>query len=287
MRTRLTPMPTVPTAPPTRCQLAARRLDLVPVRDVLRHSARREVRNEPLALEELTGLLEREVGRRHDHIGRRQLGVVERLALVAHSPGQLLELRSEALLVACLEQFDGRIVELVQSLGRLVGEPELALAHQPRDHRSSSFCFSPVPSSAFILASSSSTCDVEATCASSRSSCDWSPAVKSSSVPEATSSSTADARACICSVLSFARWMASPVSAICSPIPLAASPICTCASAAEYCALITSFWLRKASTLAESCFSLATSLSCWASRSFDWRSRSWSCCCTTVFRSSA
>ena len=56
-------------------------------------------------------------------------------------------------------------------------------------------------------------------CASSRSSWLWSPAVKSSSVPASISSSTAPARACICSVLSFARWIASPVSAICSLMP--------------------------------------------------------------------
>ena len=106
-----------------------------------------------------------------------------------------------------------------------------------------------LPSSAFIFASSSSTwplCWICESCRSMSSPC----AVKSSSVPEAVSSSTASARACICVVLSFARSIASPTSAMCSPIPVAASPIRTCASAAEYCALITSFWVRKDSILA-------------------------------------
>src|SRR3989304_3088087 len=49
--------------------------------------------------------------------------------------------------------------------------------------------------------------------------------VKSSRVPASISSSTAAARACICSVLSLARWMARPVSAISSPIPPAAAPV--------------------------------------------------------------
>ena len=93
--------------------------------------------------------------------------------------------------------------------------------------------------------------------------------MKSSSVPASISSSTADARACICSVLSFARWIASPVSAIWSPIPVAASPIRTCASAAEYCALITSFCERNASIFACSCFSEATSFSCCCSSPRD------------------
>src|SRR5207249_7873071 len=53
----------------------------------------------------------------------------------------------------------------------------------------------------FIFASSSSTCDFDASAPSSRSSWVWSD-VKSSSAPEVVSSSIADARACICSVLS-------------------------------------------------------------------------------------
>ena len=66
-----------------------------------------------------------------------------------------------------------------------------------------------------------------------------------------TSSSIAEARACICSVLSFARWIARPVLSISRPIPVAASPIRTCASAAEYWALITSFCERNCSIFAD------------------------------------
>ena len=57
-------------------------------------------------------------------------------------------------------------------------------------------------------------------------------AVTSSRAPEAISSSMALARACICAVLSSARWMASPTSPISSPMPDIASLIRVCASAA-------------------------------------------------------
>ena len=69
------------------------------------------------------------------------------------------------------------------------------------------------------------------------------------------------------SVLSTARCMASPTSAISSPTPEAASEMRTCASAAEYCALMTSFLVRKASILARSFFSFSVSASCWPSSS--------------------
>ena len=52
------------------------------------------------------------------------------------------------------------------------------------------------------------------------------------------------------SVLSSARWIASPTSAISSDRPVWASPIRTVASAAVYCALMTSLRVRKVSTLA-------------------------------------
>ena len=94
------------------------------------------------------------------------------------------------------------------------------------------------------------------------SSCGGPSWVMSSNVPAASSSSTAPARAFICSVLSWARCIARPRSAICSPTPLAASPILTCASAAEYCALMTSFLVRKASILARIFFSFSVSDSC-------------------------
>jgi len=54
----------------------------------------------------------------------------------------------------------------------------------------------------------------------------------SSSAPEASSSSIAPARACICRVLSSARWTARPTSLISSEMPEKASLIRVCASAA-------------------------------------------------------
>jgi hypothetical protein len=120
----------------------------------------------------------------------------------------------------------------------------------------------PEPTSALSFDSSSSTCEAEEIWASSRSSCVWSPAVKSSSAPVEVSSSIAEARACISSVLSLARWMARPVSCMCWPIPVAASPTFTCASAAEYCALRTSFCDRNDSIRVSSCCWAATSFSC-------------------------
>ena len=57
-------------------------------------------------------------------------------------------------------------------------------------------------------------------------------AVASSRAPEAISSSIAPARACICAVLSSARWIAAPTSPISSPRPETASLIRVCASAA-------------------------------------------------------
>ncbi len=86
--------------------------------------------------------------------------------------------------------------------------------------------------------------------------------VKSSSAPAVVSSSIAFARACICSVLSFARCTARPTSAMFSPSPVAASPIRTCASAAEYWALITSFCVRNDSTLVWSVRSPSISFAC-------------------------
>ena len=87
--------------------------------------------------------------------------------------------------------------------------------------------------------------------------------VRSSKVPAASSSSTADARAFMSSVLSTARCIARPTSAISSPTPVAASEIRTCASAAEYWALMTSFLVRNASIFVRRRFSDSVSLSCW------------------------
>ena len=89
--------------------------------------------------------------------------------------------------------------------------------------------------------------------------------------PVSTSSFTAAARACICSVLSWARWRASPTSDISSPRPVVASPIRTCASAAEYCAFTTSFWVRNDSTFADSRRSWSIRFCCCCSSCGDLR----------------
>ena len=91
-----------------------------------------------------------------------------------------------------------------------------------------------------------------------------------SSAPEASSSSIAPARACICAVLSSARWIAWPTSPISVEMPEKASLILVCASAAVYVALIVSLRVRKASTLACSC--------CEARVSFSSSPWSWACC---------
>src|SRR5919201_754002 len=246
----------------------------------------REIRDQALAFEQLAGLVERQVVRRDDRVRSGEIGVRQPRAVGAHrlrhSPQQVRQPR----LVAGLKRLLRLLVELVQALRDLGVDLELSVAHHPNDHCFSSFWASPFPTSDFICSSSRSTWPCEAMAPSSRSSWVWSE-VKSSSAPEVVSSSIADARACICSVLSFARWMARPVSAICSPMPVAASPIRTCASAAEYCALIVSFCVRKASTLAESAFSLATSFSCCCSSCCACWSRPCSCCCRPDLRSSA
>src|SRR4029077_13778026 len=117
-----------------------------------------------------------------------------------HSDEQLRELR----LVARLERPLGLVIQVVQALRDLVVDLELPFSEHPNDHCLSSFCFSPGPSSDFSCSSSWSTCDFDAIAPSSRSSWVWSE-VKSSSAPDSVSSSIAEARACIWSVLSFAR----------------------------------------------------------------------------------
>ena len=118
----------------------------------------------------------------------RQAGAV-RPHRLGHAPEQLREL----LLVAGLERTLGLLVEVVEPLRNLVVHLELTLAEHPDDHGWSSFFSSPEPSSAFICASSWSTCDFDAIAPSSRSSWVWSE-VKSSSAPEVVSSSIAAAR---------------------------------------------------------------------------------------------
>ena len=81
------------------------------------------------------------------------------------------------------------------------------------------------------------------------------------SAPDAISSSIAPARACICAVLSSARWTARPTSENSSEIPENASLILVCASAAVYVAFKVSLCVRNDSTLAAS--------RCWAETSFS------------------
>ena len=146
-----------------------------------------------------------------------------------------------------------------------------------------------MPSSAFIFDSSSSTMPPAPSSASWRSMSSWpEPSwVRSSNVPAASSSSTADARAFMFSVLSIARCIARPTSAISSPTPVAASEIRTWASAAEYCALMTSFFVRKDSIFVRRRFSDSMSLSCWDCSSATCWSRLCSSVCANCLRSSA
>ncbi len=106
-------------------------------------------------------------------------------------------------------------------------------------------------------------------------------------MPAFSSSSTAAGPGAHRSVLSSARWIASPRSAISSPTPLAASEILTCASAAEYWALMTSFLVRKVSILVRSFFSFSMSCSCCVSSSLTCVSSDCSSVWATVLRSSA
>src|SRR5215218_1141810 len=264
-------------------------------RPSLPRAGRRGLGDEPLPAELLAGLGEGDVGRRKDELGRLEVVVVERLALAAHEVQQLLEPRVEAGLVEGRDGADDGVVELVEPRVVAVVEPVLALVGDPDDHcwPPSPSCLDcppePWPSSAFILASSSSTSLDELSCASWRSMSSWPgpSAVRSSNVPAASSSETASARARICSVLSCARCMARPTSAICSPTPVAASEIRTCASAAEYWALMTSFLVRKASIFWRSLASESVSFCCWASSSVTCWSSDCSSVCATFLRSSA
>ena len=111
--------------------------------------------------------------------------------------------------------------------------------------------------------------------------------VRSSNVPAASSSCTASARAFMFSVLSSARCIARPTSAISSPTPVAASEILTCASAAEYCALMTSLRERNCSIFARSFCSEAVICSCCCSSWATCESSDWSSVWATFLRSSA
>src|SRR4051794_25372053 len=242
------------------------------------------IRDQAVAGEVLAGLDEREIGRREDEVRLGEVLRAERRALAAHELEQLLERLVEAVLVPRFHGGDRVVVQLVEPVRVLVREPVLALGGDPDDHGLLSGCAGspspdsracgggvvPWPSSAFIRARSSSTADCELSWCSCRSMSSW-PAVSeswSSNAPEASSSSIAFARARMFSVLSTARCIAIPTSAISSPTPDAASEILTEASAAEYCALMTSFLVRNWSIFDRSFCSLSTSDCCWASSSW-------------------
>src|SRR5262249_30174564 len=154
----------------------------------------RQVRDQAVAGEELARFLEGEVGGRDHEVRRGEGGVVEPLAPVVHDRHHPVEDLAEARLVLGLDRVRGLLVGLVELACDVVGEAELRLVNEPHDHSlassffagspppPSSFCVSPVPSSAFNAASSWSTCADAETCASSRSS--WLlVSVKSSSEP--------------------------------------------------------------------------------------------------------
>src|SRR5207248_2202900 len=159
-----------------------------------------------------------------------------RSAGLPHSIEHARERRAEHLLVAELDCRLQLVVELVERAHVQIAHVQLTLAEDPHDHDDVppiSFGAAPAPTSPLSLDNSNSTSDDELI----RSSSVWMSsegpvAVASSSAPEASSSSIAAPRACICAVLSCARWIARPTSPISSETPANASPIFVCASAA-------------------------------------------------------
>src|SRR6266536_2186223 len=166
---------------------------------------------------------------------------------------QPLQGGAEPVLVVGVDRFEQVLVEVVQVLDALLGNLELPLAHDPDDHRCSSWagalgvssarspwssragagsavsawvpsCLAVVgpPSSPLMRESSASTmASAEVRCSS---------ASRRSLVMA--SLSRAPARDCICATLSSARCMAMPTSPISSPMPETASLMRVCASAA-------------------------------------------------------
>src|SRR5919198_2317214 len=139
------------------------------------------VRNQAVARELALRLLEGEVPRRQDHVRLHQLVLGQLVAVGQHQLEHLVPQLPEAGLVALLDGRHRAIVQLVQPFLVGVGQPELPLARNADDHQADpSFSPSPragasepLPSSAFILASSSSTWAPAPICASSRSMSSW------------------------------------------------------------------------------------------------------------------
>src|SRR5579859_5491096 len=240
------------------------------------------LRDQAFTGEIVPDVLHRAVRGREDHIRPLETVVGHLLPVPAYEVHHLLKDLAELLLVTGLAGGHGPVVQLIQRLDVVLQQLVLALRGDPDDHcaepcegseagAASPACRAPesppapapsspaggelpVPSSAFIFSSSASTSVELESCLSWRSmSSSPEPSwVRSSNVPAASSSPAAWARAFMFSVLSSARCMARPTSAISSPTPVAASEIRTCASAAEYCALMTSFLDRNCSILVRS-----------------------------------
>src|SRR3954452_4774600 len=181
------------------------------------------VRDQALAGELGGGLGERRVGRRQDHVRADELVVIDRLALAPHELEPLAPQVVELPLVAGGHRGHGVVVERVQAVDSVLWHLELPLRGDSDDHAPSLPCSSagesaagalPVPSSAFILDSSSSPSAPDESCASSLSMSSWPPppsCVMSSNAPAFSSSSTALARARMLSTLSSARCIARPM----------------------------------------------------------------------------
>src|SRR5438552_15795673 len=71
----------------------------------------RDVGNQPLALEQLVRLLEGQILRRDDRVGRKELIVVEPLAALAHLVGQSLQAAPERRLVLRGDRLRNLLVE--------------------------------------------------------------------------------------------------------------------------------------------------------------------------------
>src|ERR1700686_3062838 len=185
----------------------------------------------------LRELLARAVLGREDQLRRREVLGGQRRTVLAHRREQAGEGGAGGLVVP---RGDGGLelcVDRVQAVKQLVGDLVLPLFLDTDDHRGapsvggSVACFA-TPSAAgggcaLSLASSTSTSLWLESCESwrSMSSSPLPSAVRSSNVPASCNSPTASARAFMFSVLSTARCIAMPTSAISSPTPLAASEI--------------------------------------------------------------
>src|ERR1700733_3611720 len=146
-----------------------------------RNGGASSARDQNLAAEIRPGLLERDVGRREDHVRGVEPIVADRLPLLADEREQAIERLVEMLPIATLTRRDRVVVELIQLGGVVVPDVVLPLGGDPDDHgacpwegpacsasagaaagelpapSSPTLVGEPVPSSAFIFASSEST----------------------------------------------------------------------------------------------------------------------------------